>query len=399
MPQGSHEGDRPLPIGVVTQDFFRYAVANANDAVIVTTPGMDEPEPTLVYVNAAFERMTGYTVEEVVGRSPRLLQGPRTDRALLDRLKEDLKAGREFHGETINYRKDGSEYYVEWRVSGVYDGGRLVNWVAIQRDVTERMRHEEKIEEARRQLALANAELEERVREATSELRGANEGLETANRDMATFTYTVSHDLRQPARAIIANARFLEEDFGDLLPRDARALIERQTAAAARLGHLIDDLLKMSRLGRTSVVRERVDLTELVRDVAAGFDGEMKGVDLRVQESMVVHASPSLLRVVYQNLFENALKFRSPARALVLEAGLLEDGACFVRDNGSGFDPQYARKVFEPFERLHRTDVAGTGFGLHNAERIAEGHGGRMWAESKADEGATFLFTLGLLSV
>ena len=375
-----NDQDRPLPIGQVTHDFFRYAVANVNDAVIVTSAGLDVPEPTMVYVNAAFERMTGYSSQEAVGQSPRILQGPRTSRELLNRLKEDLKAGREFHGETINYRKDGSEYYVEWRVSGVYDEGRLVNWVAIQRDVTERMRHEE--------------EMQRRIQEATGDLREANEGLAANNRDMATFTYTVSHDLRSPARAIIANARFLEEDYGDLLPNEAKALIARQSAAAARLGDLIDDLLKMSRLGRTAVVRESVDVTALVREVWTSLDGETSGARLDVQEGMTTDASGSLLRVVYQNLLENALKFKSPARTLLVEAGRREDGSLFIRDNGSGFDPRFARKVFEPFERLHRADVEGTGFGLHNAQRIAEQHGGAMWAEAVLGEGATFLFTL-----
>ena len=284
MSQEGHQSDRPLPIGEATQDFFRFAVANVSDAVIVTSPGLDDPEPTMVYVNAAFERMTGYSSEEAVGQSPRILQGARTDRALLDRLREDLRAGREFHGETINYRKDGSEYYVEWRVSGVYHEGALVNWVAIQRDVTDRMRHEE--------------DLERRVDEATAELRAANEGLAANNRDMATFTYTVSHDLRQPARAIIANARFLEEDFGDALPEEARALIERQTAAAARMGQLVDDLLKMSRLGRTSVDREPVDLAALAREVWASLDGETSGAELRVEEGMGCECSRSLAVVV-----------------------------------------------------------------------------------------------------
>ena len=249
----------------------------------------------MVYVNAAFERMTGYASEEAVGQSPRILQGPRTSRELLDRLKQDLKAGREFHGETINYRKDGAEYYVEWRVSGVYDEGRLVNWVAIQRDVTERMRHEQ-------ELARSREGLEARVAEATSGLREANDDLAANNRDMATFTYTVSHDLRQPARAIIANASFLEEDYGDLLPPEAKELVSRQKAAALRLGNLIDDLLKMSRLGRTAVAKETVDVTAIVRDAWEGFAGVRKGARIEVQEGMACEGSSSLIGVVYQNL-------------------------------------------------------------------------------------------------
>lgn len=389
MPDESYdqENDRPLPIGQVTHDFFRYAVANVNDAVIVTTPGLDFPEPVIVYVNAAFEEMTGYSASEVVGQSPRLLQGPGTSRALLDRLKTDLKAGREFHGETVNYRKDGREYYVEWRVSGVYDGDELVNWVAIQRDVTARVRQEE--------------EMVRRVDEATSDLREANDALAesndalaASNRDMATFTYTVSHDLRQPARAIIANARWLRDDYGHLLPEEAKALLARQESAAIKLGTLIDDLLKLSRLGRTAIVREPLDVTGLVSEIWSSLDRGPEPTEFRLQEGMTVEASGSLLRVVYQNLLENALKFRLAECPLRIEVGRREDGVFFVRDNGSGFDPQYAKQIFEPFERLHRGDVEGTGFGLHNSQRIAEQHGGTMWADGRQGEGAIFFFTL-----
>jgi len=149
-----------LPIGHETRDFFRHAVAGAGDAVVVTTADLERPEPVIVYVNAAFERMTGYAAHEAIGKSPRILQGPLTDRTVMERLKADLLAGREFKGATANYRKDGSEYQVEWRVTGVYDEGRLVNWMAVQRDVTDRWRAEKEAEEARLLLAEANARLE-----------------------------------------------------------------------------------------------------------------------------------------------------------------------------------------------------------------------------------------------
>lgn len=156
----SHEGERPLPVGCETRDFFRFAVAGALDSVVVTTADLENPEPVIVYVNAAFERMTGYSAQEAIGQSPRMLQGPRTDQRVLARLKADLLAGREFRGSTANYRKDGGEYQVEWRVSGVYDEGRLVNWMAIQRDVTDKWRIEREAERIRQELAEANARLE-----------------------------------------------------------------------------------------------------------------------------------------------------------------------------------------------------------------------------------------------
>ncbi len=256
------EHDRPLPIGHKTRDFFRFAVAEVVDAVCVTTADLENPEPTIVYVNAAFERMTGYSAEEAVGESPRILQGPRTDRRVLARLKADLLAGREFHGSTANYRKDGSEYQVEWRVSGVYDRGTLVNWVAIQRDVTDRWRIERAAEESRNQLAAANARLEElattdgltgllnarafheRLREECARARRFNRPLSLAVLDVDRFkSYNdefghpagdealkaVAATLRNQTREYDLAARQGGEEFALLLPNTA--LQEAETVA------------------------------------------------------------------------------------------------------------------------------------------------------------------------
>ena len=138
---------REIWMSEIDLSLYKSVVESANDAVIVTTPELNAPGPLIVYVNPAFTRMTGWTTDEIEGKTPRVLQGPRTERALLDRLRRDLATQRSFHGEGINYRRDGSEYFVEWRIAPVEDDGKVFYWVAIQRDVTTRKRTEDRLRE------------------------------------------------------------------------------------------------------------------------------------------------------------------------------------------------------------------------------------------------------------
>ena len=351
-------------------ELFRHAVESAYDAILITTPGLDEPEPTIEWVNPAFERMTGWSKEEAVGKSPRILQGPKTDRAMLDRLRDDLRNGRPFHGQGINYRKDGTEYEVEWNISALRDeSGSVRHWVAIQRDTTERLRHTE--------------ELERRVQERTRELEG--------------FLYTVSHDFRAPLRAIMSASMILIEDYGDQIDRDGQSELKRQSAAAKKLGVLMDDLLRLSRLTRQEVNPEQIDLTALCREVAgevtARHSGE--GVEVSVEEGLSVMGDAALLRLLFQNLLENAVKFAKKGEPAKIEIGQ-EEGAIYVRDEGIGFAQDKAERIFGPFERLHtEAEYPGNGVGLANVKRIVDRHSGRVWAEGRPGEGATFWVRFG----
>ncbi len=346
-------------------ELFRHAVESAYDAILITTPGLDEPEPTIEWVNDAFVTMTGWTKEEIVGRSPRVLQGPRTSRAMLDRLRSDLENDRPFHGEGVNYRKDGTEYSVEWNISALRDeSGQVRHWVAVQRDTTERHQQTE--------------ELEARVRERTRELEG--------------FLYTVSHDFRAPLRAIMSASMILLEDYGDSLDRDGQAELKRQSQAAKKLGSLMDDLLRLSRLGRQEMRTEKLDLTALAREVASEVASRTNGTppEIEVADGLSVQGDPALMRLLFQNLLENAAKFAKkgePARIVVGREG----EALFVRDQGIGFPPEKAEKIFGPFERLHTdAEYPGSGVGLANVKRIVDRHGGRVWAEGTLGGGATF---------
>ena len=349
-------------------ELFQHAVESAYDAILITTPGLDDPDPRVEWVNPAFERMTGWRREEIVGQSPRVLQGPKTSRDLLDRLRDDLSHDRTFHGQGINYRKDGTEYFVEWNISALRDeSGTVRHWVAIQRDITDRQQITE--------------ELERRVQERTRELEG--------------FLYTVSHDFRAPLRAIMSASMILLEDYGERLDREGQGELKRQSMAAKKLGTLMDDLLRLSRLSRQEMRTGEVDVTALAREVGDEVAGRTTPpVEIEVHEGLKANADPSLLRLLLQNLIENAAKFRRSDAPARIEIGT-SDGSLYVRDQGIGFPQDKAEKIFGPFERLHTdAEYPGTGVGLANVKRIVDRHGGRVWAEGCLGEGATFWFTL-----
>jgi signal transduction histidine kinase len=239
---------------------------------------------------------------------------------------------------------------------------------------------------------LARADLELRVETRTSELRAAN-------RELEAFSYSVSHDLRAPLRAIAGFVQILEEDHAATLPPEGRRHLERVKANARRMGQLIDDLLAFSRIGRTTMSRQTVDLTALASTAAQdAIAASGRSIDLTVAPLPPCYGEPALLNQVFVNLISNAIKFSADAAKPAITIGAkTTDGETvyFVRDNGAGFDERYAEKLFGVFQRLHRNDeFEGTGVGLAIVHRIISRHGGRIWAEGKINGGATFYFTL-----
>ncbi len=226
------------------------------------------------------------------------------------------------------------------------------------------------------------------------------EELERKNKELEAFSYSVSHDLRAPLRSIDGFSQALLEEYASNLDPKAQEYLHRVRAAAQRMGELIDDLLQLSKVGRAELRRERVDLSALARKVAAAL--QEAAPDRRVQvvipDRVVVEADSRLLQVVLENLLGNAWKFTKNVAEPVIEFGVTQkDGAAtyFVRDNGAGFDMAYVEKLFRPFQRLHpESKFPGTGIGLATVHRIVERHGGRVWAESAVEGGATFQWTL-----
>lgn len=246
-------------------------------------------------------------------------------------------------------------------------------------------------------LRLANDEL----RTSYAELASRTHQTQAANAELASFAYSVAHDLRAPLRAISGFAEALLEDYGDRLDDTGRRYARRMREASHTMGRLIDDLLELSRLSRTAVRRTSVDLTALTHEVAASLRADEPGrdVDLRVADGVVASADPMLIRTVLENLLGNAWKFTSQQPDAVVEFGCHDDGegpaVYFVADNGVGFDPTYVDKLYQPFQRLHTaSQYPGTGIGLASVRRIVERHGGRVWAEGAVGRGATFYFTL-----
>jgi len=237
---------------------------------------------------------------------------------------------------------------------------------------------------------MLNAELERRVAQRTAELKAANAELEA-------FCYSVSHDLRAPLRTIAGFSRALEEDSGHLLDADATDALVRIRTGATRMEQLIQDLLRLSRITRSEMRREKVDLSALARLVGAELEKMHPGrrVQFQVTGGLSAYGDERLLRVVLENLLSNAWKFTAAVAEATVTLERAGDSTYLVRDNGAGFDQRYRDKLFQPFQRLHRAnEFEGSGIGLATVRRVIHRHGGRVWAEGAVGEGAAFYFTL-----
>ena len=257
---------------------------------------------------------------------------------------------------------------------------------SLESEIAERHRAERAVREL-------NATLEIRVAERTAELANAN-------RELESFSYSVSHDLRAPLRAIAGYSRILINRCGPVLSEEGRRLLDNVINGAQRMSQLIDDLLRFSRLSRQPLSQGTVHVKALVHEIAAELlkDSGDRVVEFRIDDVPDCQGDTSLLRQVFSNLLSNAVKFTRGKQTAIVQVGCHDhptEKLYFIRDNGAGFDMQYAEKLFGVFQRLHTTEeFEGTGIGLSIVQRIIQRHGGRIWAEAAANEGATFYFTL-----
>ncbi len=338
--------------------------------------------------NTGAEAVFGYTSAEMVGNSiMRLIPADRQQEEL-DIIGRIRRGEPVRHFETVRVRKDGSLIDVSVTVSPIRGAsGVIVGASKVARNITSRKKAEAEIKRL-------NLELERRVSERTAEL-------ESANRELEAFSYSVSHDLRAPLRAVDGFSQAVLDDYASLLPPQGQRYLRTVRSSAQHMGALIDDLLQIARLSRHGLRKKSISTDELVREILdeQAAVAKERNVQIEIGPLPPSMGDPVLLRQVWGNLLSNALKYTRLQTAPRVDIGFVDtDGvvAYFVRDNGTGFDMRYADRLFGVFQRLHRSeDFEGTGVGLAIVKRIVERHGGKVWADAKLDEGATFFFTLG----
>lgn len=343
---------------------------------------------TIVSWNLGATRVYGHDRAKVIGKRSSCLLPAEHEEELLSLLSRVGRGERVDQVESVRLRSDGTSFDVSASFSPILDDkGSIIGVSMIERDITRRMHAEAALQNM-------NVELEEKVRRRTEELQ-------TAVGELEAFSYSVSHDLRAPLRAMDGFVESLIDDAGDRLHDDERERLGRIQRGAARMNRIIDDLLMLSRAGNDRIEKEVVNLGEIARSVVEELrtaSGERQ-IEWQIGDGLLAWGDPGLLRLVVQNLLGNAFKYteKKPAAQITIgvERRAPDAVTYFVRDNGTGFDPALAGKLFRPFSRLHHSDqFEGSGIGLATVERIIRRHGGTVAAEGRAGEGAKFLFRL-----
>jgi PAS domain S-box-containing protein len=347
----------------------------AHDAIIGKTV-----DGRIRYWNRGAETMYGYTSAEAVGQDATELLESASPIGLHEMMATAANS-EHWDGHLTQTTKSGEKLTVEARWAVLPDGdGSAGQIIEINRDITARLLAEAALQDAYDSLDL-------KVRDRTAELE--------------SFSYTVSHDLRTPLRAVNGFVDVLIEEMPDQLNEAALDALDEIRSNAIRMGHLIDDLLAFSRLGQHELQRRRVDMLSTARRANDGLGGirEGRSIELDIQPMPMCEGDPALLQIVWTNLLANAIKFtagREPAQIVVGAEERNGRVVYFVRDNGVGFEMAHAAKLFGVFERLHAADeFEGTGVGLATVKRICTRHGGTSWAEAVLGQGATFYFTVG----
>jgi PAS domain S-box-containing protein len=360
------------------------AIQQSPTAVVITGPTLEPPGPKIRYVNKAMTEMTGYSEEELMGRTPRLLQGPETDREALDRLKETLSRGESVVDETVNYRKDGTPYHLRWRITPIWDEeGDVTHYVSVQEDITE--------EKNRKQ------ELERRVKKRTRELRAARDQAEQASRMKSALLSNMSHEIRTPLTSVIGFAETIQEEvpasaapipkFAGMIEKNGRRLLDTLTS-----------LIRLSKLeaGEMELEPAPVELKETIEAAVEFFSPKIEEAGLSVEVS---HASPPVraradddaLSVVVNNLLGNAVKFTEDGGTISVRGRRDGDWAVVeVVDNGIGMASPNVAELFEPFSQASSgfdRSYEGSGLGLAVTKQLVDRMGGAIGVDTEEGTG------------
>ena len=360
-----------------SEELYKGVFNNASDGIVL----LEKREGKIIHINPAAEKMLGYFTKESIGNK---LQ----DIGFMFGIDD-------FQMIMQNLNKNGIINYIDVPLttksgqhmnSDVYIIAKTTVVQCNIRDITERKQAEEEIKKL-------NTELEQRVIDRTAQL-------EVSNKELASFAYSVSHDLRAPLRGIDGWSLALLEDYGERLDDQARKYLHRVRAETQQMGRLIDDMLKLSRVTLAELQLMPIDLTAMGRSIVTRLQEESlhRRIEFIIQPALRANGDSQLIDIALFNLFDNAVKFtgtRSQARIEFGEAEVDGGKAFFVHDDGVGFDMAHAPKLFGAFQRLHKSsEFPGTGVGLATVQRIIHRHGGRIWANAQVDQGATFYFTL-----
>ncbi|HKK63753.1 MAG TPA: PAS domain S-box protein [Bacteroidales bacterium] len=365
------------------EEVFRSIFENAAIGM-----GVTDVDGTIQKVNSSLCTILGYSKKELIGKNTLDLVHPHLLRKNLRNMSQLLQGTIDFfHSEEKYIHKKGHTVWCILSVSLVRDdAGIPVNFIGQITDITDKKNVELELEKL-------NQNLETKVAERTRLL-------EFANKELESFSYSVSHDLRAPLRAIDGFSQVILEDYSEKLDKTGHDYLNRIRSASQKLSRLIDHFLALAKVSRTSIEKKTVNLSNIVENVAEMLktSDPDRNVTFEIEKNIMAYADPRLIRTVIQNLIENAWKYTSLEKKARIEFGQLQkdqNPVYFVKDNGAGFDMKFYENLFQPFRRLHKEkDYSGSGIGLATVNRIIERHSGKIWAYSEVGSGSVFYFTL-----